>query len=177
MLVVGDNLKELIKQHNIVNQEDSFDNTSISLRLGRKVIHMEPDTVGEVINYGDEIPQCFFKEEQLTNAGLILPPKSCILACSYEKVDIPNGYFGLLQTKGSLARLFVSLTCTDGQIEPGYKGNITFEICNHSNFSIRIRPKQYVGQLFLFKTSTKQVVLYEGKYQNAEGPTIHRAES
>ncbi|NHM30546.1 dCTP deaminase [Neobacillus terrae] len=176
MLIVGDNLKYLIKQYDVVS-EDSFDNTSVSLRLGKTIIRMEPPTSEKTfIYYGEDIPEEFFKEEEITQGGLIIPPKSCILASSYEKVNIPNGYFGLLQTKGSLARLFVSLTCTDGQIEPGYSGNITFEICNHSNFYIKIKPKQFVGQLFLFKTSTKQVELYAGKYQNATGPTKHKSE-
>lgn len=89
---------------------------------------------------------------------------------------MPAGYFGLLQTKGSLARLFVSLTCTDGQVEPGYKGKITFEVCNHSLFNINIKPKQKVGQLFIFKTSTKDVKLYNGKYQDAQGPTFQKPE-
>jgi dCTP deaminase len=178
MLIVGDNLKYLIRQYNIVDYEDSFDNTSISLRMGRTIIKMEPDVDSEdnVIYYGEEIPDKYFKEEEIANGGIVIPPKSCILASSYEKVLIPNGYFGLLQTKGSLARLFVSLTCNDGQIEPGFSGKITFEICNLSNFHIKIKPKQFVGQLFIFKTSTKQVELYNGRYQNASGPTKHQAE-
>ncbi|MDM5307694.1 dCTP deaminase [Peribacillus frigoritolerans] len=178
MLIVGDNLKYLMKQHDIIDNPNNFDHTSIALGLGKTIIHMEPaDNSNEtIIYYGEDIPENYYRTEQLNDRGINIPPKSCILACSNETVKIPNGYFGLLQTKGSLARLFVSLTCTDGQIEPGFNGNITFEICNHSNFYVNLKPKQLVGQLFLFKTSTKQIELYNGKYQNAIGPTKHKSE-
>ena len=35
MIIVGDNLLQLIIQHRIVEKEKSFDNSSITLRLGR----------------------------------------------------------------------------------------------------------------------------------------------
>ena len=76
----------------------------------------------------------------------------------------------LLQTKGSLARLFVSINSADGQIDPGYEGKITFEIYNASDFKINIKPGQAVGNLYLFKTSTA-VPPYEGRYANAKIPT------
>lgn len=173
MLVVGENLKQLIDQFNIVDDDKCFDNTSISLRLHRSIITQKKDEQEDVvITYGDEIPEQLIERSEIPSEGVIIPPKSCILACSYEEVNIPEGYFGFLQTKGSLARLFVSLSCTDGQVDPGFKGNITFEICNLSNFSVRLKYRQKVGQLFVFKTSTNHVELYNGRYQNAKGPTI-----
>lgn len=174
MLVVGENLKQLIEQFDIVDDDKCFDNTSISLKLHKSIIKLEQDDYEEdvIITYGDEIPERFIKRCEIPSEGVIIPPKSCILACSDEHVSIPEGYFGFLQTKGSLARLFVSLSCTDGQVDPGFKGNITFEICNLSNFSVRLKARQKVGQLFIFKTSTNHVKLYNGRYQNAKGPTI-----
>nr|WP_154894448.1 hypothetical protein [Paenibacillus xylanexedens] len=174
MLIVGENLKQLIQQFGIVEDEECFDNTSISLRLHRDIIRLSrPEGEEEaVITYGDEIPEKFIDKGKIPQDGIVIPPKSCILACSYEKVSIPVGYFGFLQTKGSLARLFVSLTCTDGQVDPGFTGNITYEICNLSDFSVKLKYRQKVGQLFIFKASTNNVQAYNGRYQNADGPTI-----
>jgi deoxycytidine triphosphate deaminase len=177
MLIVGDNLKQLINQYNIVDKENAFDNFSITLQLSEKIVLMtpSPDTADiPTLYYGEEIPGEYLHQRIINNNGYTLPPKSCILACSHENILMPAGYFGLLQTKGSLARLFVSLTCTDGQVEPGYKGKVTFEVCNHSEFNINIKPRQQVGQLFIFKTSTKDVKLYNGKYQDAQGPTFQK---
>ena len=85
---------------------------------------------------------------------------------------MPQGYMGLLQTKGSLARLCVSLHFSDGQIDPGFRGKITFEIFNASDFKIRIRKFQAVGNLYVLKTTTKKHKPYSGKYAGANGPTI-----
>lgn len=173
MIIVGDNLKDLISQHKIIdNPASSFDDTSICLTLDNSIIRIIPDE-DTILTYGSVIPESWIKEDTINiNEGIVLDPKQTVLACSQEIVRIPLGYFGLLQTKGSLARLFVSLHCSDSQIEPGFCGKITFEICNFSNMKIRLLPKQKVGDLFLLKASTKHVNPYNGKYQNADKPTI-----
>lgn len=172
MLIVGDNLKGLIKQYSIITNPDSgFDETSISLRLDPKIIKILP-TNNDVITYGESIPSAWIREIDLKlDEGIIIEPHEAILGCSYESVNIPVGYFGLLQTKGSLARLFISIHCCDAQIEPGYNGKITFEICNNSNLRIKLLPRQKVADLFIFKTSTRNKP-YCGRYNGATKPTI-----
>ena len=173
MLIVGDNLKGLVKQYSIIENSDSgFDETSISLRLDSKIIRICPPKNNSVITYGENIPEEWIKETDLKlDEGIIIEPHDAILGCSNEVVKIPVGYFGLLQTKGSLARLFISIHCCDAQIEPGYKGKITFEICNNSNLRIRLLPRQKVADLFIFKTSTRNKP-YNGRYNSATKPTI-----
>ena len=177
MLVVGENLRGLIRQHKIVDSHDGcFDDTSISLRLDHHVITIRPPE-GTVLTYGSPIPPEYIQEDVITlDQGLVLGPHGAILGCSFERVRIPVGYFGLLQTKGSLARLFVTLHCCDGQIEPGFDGKITFEMCNQSTFGVRLFPRQIVGDLFLFKGSTRQVKPYSGRYQGATKPTVQLPE-
>ena len=175
MIVVGDNLKQLIDQHQMVLPfNDSFDVNSIALSLDKKIVHITPTSIDDqIITYGSALPATWIKEVNINNHdGVIIEPKSCVLACSFEKIAIPMGYFGLLQTKGSLARLFVSLHCSDGQIEAGFDGKITFEICNLSNFRVRLRAGDKVGSLFVIKTSTRDTKPYGGRYNSADRPTI-----
>nr|WP_308698894.1 hypothetical protein [uncultured Thomasclavelia sp.] len=108
------------------------------------------------------------------DSGYTLNPNKCILACSQEKINMPNFCFGLLQTKGSLARLFVFANCADGQVDPGYSGKITFELYNASNFKIKIKPGQSIGNLYIFKTTTS-AEKYHGRYQNADFPNHSKA--
>ena len=174
MIIVGENLRQLIIQHGIVDREESFDNSSITLRLGREVKQIiVPEN--EIVTYGTSIPDEWVQKRQITNTGLVVKPKECILACSKEEVSIPLGYLGLLQTKGSLARLFVAVHCCDGQIDPGYCSQVTFEICNFSDFSIKLFYRHEVAQLFIFKTSTKDVKRYDGRYKGSTAPTIQLA--
>lgn len=86
---------------------------------------------------------------------------------------MPLGYFGLLQTKGSLARLLVTIHCCDSQIDPGFEGKITFEIINLSNYTIKILPGKFIGALYLIKTSSEGIS-YNGKYNNSLIPTIQK---
>lgn len=175
MLIVGENLRGLIIQEKICD-EQCFDNTCISLSLGPQVVRLVPNDNYSILDYGDDIPNECITHENVGESGLILPPRQSIIASSFENISIPMGYFGLLQTKGSLARMMVSLHFSDGQIDPGFVGKVTFEIMNASDFSIRIRKRQAVGNLYIFKTSTNEMPPYHGRYQNANGPTIFRTE-
>jgi len=175
MLIVGSNLRTLMIQYGIVDDERAFDETSLTLRLDRRIMRLEPPP-GSTVTYGNRIPGEWLREDEIPDSGHVLAPHSCVLACSFERVSIPLGYFGLIQTKGSLARLFVAVQCGDGQVDCGFSGKVTFEICNLANFAIVLLPKQDVAQLFIFKTSTKQVRAYAGRYQSATGPTAQRSD-
>lgn len=173
MLIVGENLRNLMRQRKIVEQHNTlcFDENSITLSLDREIIRMKapPDTV---LHYGQEIPQKYLVPSTLDDHSLLIGAKEAVLGCSSETINFPMGYFGLLQTKGSLARMFVSVNCCDGQIEGGYEGKITFEIVNHSEYTVEMSPLQQVAQLFVFKTSSRYANPYDGRYQKADRPTV-----
>ena len=172
MLIVGENLKQLIAQHQMCSTDKAFDNNSITLSLDRQLISISPPVPNAEITYGHHIPETWLKHFRMNDSGFILTSRGCVLGCSHEDIKIPSGYFGLLQTKGSLARLFVTIQCGDGQVDAGYSGRVTFEIMNLSNFNVRLLPLQQVAQLFIFRTSSRLASLYEGRYQEATGPTI-----
>lgn len=171
-MIVGENLRELIKQHNIA-PIDKFDGTCISLTLDNHIAQYEiPDGIN--VEYDSTSMEKYLKITKLGKSkGVVLKPQSCVLACSSEVIQMPNFCFGLLQTKGSLGRLFVFLNCADGQVDPGYHGKITFELFNAANFPVRVKPGQVVGNLYLFRTSTTAEE-YNGRYQNAASPTYSK---
>ena len=176
MLIVGDNLQSLAKQCQVVDDDRAFDHTSLTLRFGRTVTRIEPPD-GEVFTYGSTVPEEWIRREDVADSGYVMQPKTCILACSHEKVRMPLGYLGMIQTKGSLARCFLTVHCCDGQVEPGFTGRLTFEICNIGPIPVKLIPRQKIAQLFVFRTSTRNVRAYGGRYQNADGPTVSLPES
>lgn len=167
MIITGKNLKSLIKQYNIIN-EQAYDQFSVSLSLDNQILRFKSDV--PYITYGQEIPDEYIEQINLQD-GYILKPKQAILACSSEYINMPKGYMGLLQTKGSLARLFITIHCCDGQIESGYNGKVTFEICNMGTIPVKLNAGQKIAQMFIFKTSCDDEK-YVGKYNNADKPTI-----
>ena len=175
MLIVGNDLKKLIENDNIISNSDSYDVTCLELALGEKVIELKPTQTINTLNYGEDIPKEIINETLIQDDGIVLPPKSSVIASSNEKVNMPLGYFGLLQTKASLARMCVSLHFSDGQIDPGFKGKVTFEIFNASDFAIRLYKNLSVGNLYILKASSTQIPEYNGKYCNNDGPTIFKS--
>ena len=167
MIITGKNLKSLIHQYGIA-PEQSYDQFSLTLTLDQDIIKYKEEI--ESITYGQDIPKEYITHINASD-GYVIKPGEAVLACSAEIIKIPKGYFGLLQTKGSLARLFITINCCDGQIESCFEGKITFEICNMGNIPIKLISGQNVAQLYIFKTSDDNEA-YHGKYKNATEPTL-----
>ncbi len=102
------------------------------------------------------------------------PSGCCLLASTEEIVEMPLDLMGFIQTKGTIARGFVTVHLCDGQIDPGFQGNVTLELVNLSPFAYRLKPGMPIAQLFLHKLSTPLSAGYEGRYQMASGPTSMR---
>lgn len=113
-------------------------------------------------------------ESTIPTNGYELKPKEFILGSTIEKVSIPNGFFGFVETKGNIARAGIQAHNTDGHIDPGFNGDITLEITNNSSRSIIIYSGIPFVQLFIFKVTSKCIHSYNGKYQNQRGPTVYK---
>ena len=172
MIITGENLLGLIRQYQIC-PERLYDQFSIGLELDDVVLLPHPST--KPVRYDMEEVDALFEEQRLTNGQVTLRPGSAMLACSSDTIHMPAGYMGLLQAKGSLARLFVSVHCSDSQVDPGYSGKVTFELVNHAPFPILLGFRARVAQLYVLKCSNDSLQeLYQGRYQNASKPTVAR---
>jgi len=172
MIIIEKNLEQLTKQYDICDK-DLIDDFSLRIRLGRP--HHIPKESHSTIIYGqDPDPSEFFSPLQHGKQNITVGPGKQFIACSKDIYKMPSGYFGLLQTKGTLARLFVSTTCNDGQIEPGFHGYVTLEIVNHSPWTIELPIGSEVAQLYLIKCSSEALRPYKGRYAEGalKGPTL-----
>lgn len=171
MVIVGQQLLALNKQFNIVGRELVLPEEDFALNLSLDPAVKRYQGVGQGVVYGQEFPSALLTEEHIRDAYLTLAPLDAVLGCSREIVSMPLGYFGLVQTKGSLARLFVNLTCCDGQIEPGYRGKVTFEMVNLGSYAVKIPIGARIAQTYILRCSSRSTPAYSGKYQGASGPT------
>jgi deoxycytidine triphosphate deaminase len=175
MLIVGDNLKQLCKQNDLC-KDHAVEEFSVKVNLGKYYYSPNSSNQTEVI-YGRSsttlIEKLFDTKEEITDKLTIEPGKQ-VLTASDSIFKMPLGYFGIIQTKGTLARLFVTATCNDGQIEPGFEGYITLEIVNLSPWKISIPLRENIAQLFIFKCSSTITKKYQGRYLNNAmlGPTL-----
>lgn len=175
MLIIDSNLSSLVKDYGICDKS-LIETFCLKIRLAGEYYKLKKYTDGTppTMKYG--FYDCNYDEYygDLIDEGssILLEPGDRVLACSYDNYNLPENVFGLVQTKGSLARLFVQITCNDGQIEPGYKGKITLEIVNLSPFNVELPFFSNIGQLYLFKCSMITDTPYNGRYANATGPTL-----
>jgi deoxycytidine triphosphate deaminase len=173
MLVISENLRGLVSARSLC-PEALTEEFSLKIQIDGRIrrMHREPK-IRSAITYGSRYDaDDFFRTEEIVHRDIVLEPGDRILACSVDHFRMPPNYFGLVQTKGSLARLFVSATCNDGQVEPGFNGKITLEIMNHSAYTVNLPVGSNIAQLFVFRCTMIAQNPYCGRYQDATGPTV-----
>jgi len=172
MIVIENGLEQLSIQYSIC-EKNLIDDFSLKIQLGEN--YFVPKSTNEHVVYGSHpLPVNIFSERETAKQNLTLNPGSQVIACSKHIYKIPLEYFGIVQTKGTLARLFVQATCNDGQVEPGFEGHITLELVNLSPWVVELPVGSEVAQLYLMKCSSPAKKAYRGRYATPAlcGPTI-----
>jgi dCTP deaminase len=138
---------------------------SIDLALGEVFVKYTDyiDTKSDEISY-----------EMINAPQIILEPNQFILGITKEKISIPDGYYGFIETRGNFARAGISVTCSDGHIDPGTEGLVTLEIKNNNNVEVKLYAGDLICQLFIFKLSSKCLKIYNGKYAKQTFPSIFK---
>ena len=109
----------------------------------------------------------------------ILEPGEFVLMASKEILNIPNGILSFVQGRSSIARLGIQ-TEQAGLIDAGFRGTITFEVFNQTNYQIILYEGMRIAQVYFFKAqkakspygSKDKGSKYYGQI-NATGSSIH----
>ena len=171
-LLSDHDIKELIKDGKLYiepYESAAINQASIDLRLGSILVQYPPQT----IKIGVDRPQS--REIDISNSSYVLHPGEFVLGTTKEEVYIPNGYQGVIETKGGIARAGLWVHNNDGHIDAGFRGHITLEIVNmhRDNVFIELAPDTLICQLFIGKLSSSCDSLYNGKYLNQAKPTTY----
>lgn len=108
-----------------------------------------------------------------------LAPKEFILGSTREWVNIPITLVARIEGKSSLARKGL-MVHTAGFIDPGFRGNLTLEITNHSSVPVLLGKGMKIAQLAFQHLDFPAERPYGhpelgSHYQNQEGVTPSRA--
>lgn len=147
---------------------------SIDVRLGHdfriikigKITHLDPlkdpkNVKREVRKYTDEY-KILNKHE-----SFILHPDEFVLGSTLEYICLPVDIACRLEGRSSWGRVGILIHITAGYIDPGYRGNVTFELKNVGKIPIPLYPGVRIGQLAFFNVSNGYS--YSGKYQESFG--------
>ena len=135
------------------------------IKIG-KITHLDPlknsKKVGfEVEKYTDRY-KILDKREKF-----VLHPNEFILGCTLEYIKLPNDIAARIEGRSSWGRLGILVHSTAGFIDPGFCGNITFELKNMGKIPIPLYPGIRMAQLSFFKVNNDMP--YSGKYKESFG--------
>jgi len=99
-----------------------------------------------------------------------------ILASTEERIEIPLHLMGRLNGKSSLGRIWLIVHCTAGDVDPGFRGQLTLEISNLSPYVIALTPGMPIAQIsFMYMASLPSKpygdLSWRSHYQGQTGPT------
>jgi dCTP deaminase len=97
-----------------------------------------------------------------------------VLATTMERVHICAEMVARLEGKSSLGRLGLSVHSTAGFIDPGFDGQVTLELSNHTRLTILLWPGMPIGQIAFDRLDGTAARTYAGKYQGQRGPQVSR---
>lgn len=172
MLVVGRNLSELVRQHNMCTDE-SLDGDSLRLHLGR---HIKRPKAGTRIHFTATDRSAAFADDELSQGSLLLAPGDCVLACTRERIHMPAGYAGIVMPTSSSNRDFMSITLGANLASAGWEGRLTLELCNQGPFTIEVPLGAHIGQLLVFRCSDASFSA-TSRYHGADGPAAASTEA
>ena len=94
-----------------------------------------------------------------------LMPGEFVLMASREILNIPNGILSFVQGRSSIARIGIQ-TEQAGLIDAGFRGTITLEVQNQSDYPIILYAGMRVAQVYFFKA--QQANRIYGKEKNSK---------
>ena len=137
---------------------------SIDIRLGTSFSTISDDH-GEMIEIGEPIDYDTVQAETYD-----LLPGHFVLATTVEYIKLPDDIAAFVEGRSSLGRMGLFIQ-NAGWVDPGFKGEITFELFNASDKTIRLHAGKRIGQLVFAKMDRAAENPYQGKYQGQTGAT------
>jgi len=135
------------------------------IKIG-KMTHLDPLKPSELVEF--EVDRYTDKYKILNKyERFILHPNEFILGCTLEYVKLPSDIAARIEGRSSWGRLGIMVHSTAGFIDPGFCGNITFELKNMGKVPVPLYPGIRMAQLSFFRVKNQKK--YSGKYQKSFG--------
>lgn len=154
--------------------DDCLQAASYDLTLGCYV--QEP-----VPNHGDEFCDCEdgwywekrkFDEDCRGVLTYVLAPNAFVLMSTVEEFYVSPTLAGTVRGKSSRAREGLAVEFA-GLVDPGFEGQLTFEVKNNLPFPITLTAGMKIGQITFERLDipTRRPYGLKGHYQGQRGPT------
>lgn len=154
-----------------------FNGASFDLRLGTEFLlfkslrlsHLEP--ADPIENIRNNVRKTY----EVIHIGppperFILHPKDFVLASTLEYIKLPCDVAAKLQGRSSYGRIGLNVHAQAGFIDPGFSGNLTFELSNLGTVPFPLYAGLRIGQITFFELINESKIPYSsGKYSRSIG--------
>jgi len=161
-------LLKIIKQQRLVIEpfeSSSVKCNGIDLRISEHIARLESDN--EILDTHSNDVDRYYCAEQ--SPSFIVFPNEHILACTHERIMLPDDIVGLVNLRSTYTRLGLTAPC--GIVEAGFNGQLTLEIIGGS-FPVRVYARDRVFHIMFMELTGDHRSTYRGKYQNQVGATL-----
>lgn len=156
----------------LFNPSESFDASSINVRLGNEFIVMKKQSF-PLLNIADEdiLTTRIERYQEKIRLGyreeFVLHPSQLIIGSTLEYICLPHKLMCYVVGKSTWGRMGL-IIATATKVDPGFKGCITLEIINEGEVPIVLYPGIPIAQLVFHETTSE--AKYNGKYSCPTGP-------
>jgi len=108
---------------------------------------------------------------------LVLHSGEFALASTKETVKIPNDFDAEIKGRSSIGRAGSHIH-TAGWVDPGFEGQVTLELINHTSSSVKLYEGMRICQIVFGRLESPALIGYgdqkDSKYQNQKGATASK---
>lgn len=120
--------------------------SSVMLHLGSTLQKLTSELVDT-----NKLSEVEYQVEEIGEEGYILEPSEFVLIKTYEKITMPQGFIGWIETRGSLANIGLQVHFCDAHIDPGSSLNINLQLKNNSQSRIKIHKNMYLAKMYILE--------------------------
>lgn len=146
---------------NPVDIESSIQPASYDIHLGDQFLSLKPNKDG-CIDLKEELKYGIMKVE---DGYVTLPSHYFCLAVTKEIISLPDNITATVEGRSSVGRAGLIIQ-TAGVIDSGFRGTITLELYNCTDYDMRIPVGMRIGQILFFLNDNPSENPYKGKYQH-----------
>ena len=155
----------------IFDQQETFDNVSVNVRLGNEFIIMKRQSfpIFDIAQQDANVDD--YQKKIKVNYGekFILHPNELILSSTLEYVSMPKDLMCYTIGKSGWGRVGL-IIATATKVDPGFQGCITLEIINEGETPLVLYPGVPIAQLVFHRVTS--AVEYDGEFKYSVSPVF-----
>jgi dCTP deaminase len=156
----------------LIDPKEQIGSSSVDVRLGGSFMIPTTSRIGAISHDDEEAVKAYMTSVNIGHRDeFFLHPGEFVLAATLEYVRVPRDLACRIEGRSSWGRLGLLVHATAGFVDPGYSGNLTFELFNAGRLPVKLRPGLSMAQLCFFELQGVPNVAYdqrpESKYDKS----------